>query len=263
VAKRAALKHLLCVAGNSVSVRARRFRVVRQRFSDAGNAIGCAGRIFASIAAAISASQPRLFRSQLRLHRSQVRLVRRKNFRVVRRCDQCVATVFASIAARFGPRGAFLSRSQSLFSRGQRDWVRDPIAPILGCPLWSADDRTQAWRGANSSALSSPRINHIDHIDHKELSPLPVTTPRFFVFFVFFVAKQLDERTPHANRPHVHTYFLRRRANSMPSTRAWRLASMIFSLTPTVPHSSRPLEDWISTRVLAAVPVLDSRIRTL
>src|ERR1700722_2529564 len=53
------------------------------------------------------------------------------------------------------------------------------------------------------------------------------------------------------------------RRYSMESTSASRLASMILSLTPTVPHSSRPSLDWMRTRVLAAVPVLESRIRTL
>ena len=37
----------------------------------------------------------------------------------------------------------------------------------------------------------------------------------------------------------------------------------MFSLTPTVPHSSLPSLDSISTRVLAAVPVAVSRMRTL
>ena len=47
------------------------------------------------------------------------------------------------------------------------------------------------------------------------------------------------------------------------STSAWRLASMMFSLTPTVPQSRLPSVDWMSTRVLAAVPVAVSRMRTL
>ena len=38
---------------------------------------------------------------------------------------------------------------------------------------------------------------------------------------------------------------------------------MMLSLTPTVPHSSWPFVDSISTRVFAAVPVLDSMMRTL
>ena len=37
----------------------------------------------------------------------------------------------------------------------------------------------------------------------------------------------------------------------MLSTSAWRLASMMLSLTPTVPHSRLPSVDWMSTRVLA------------
>ena len=41
----------------------------------------------------------------------------------------------------------------------------------------------------------------------------------------------------------------------MLSTSACRLASMMFSLTPTVPHSRWPSLDWMSTRVFAAVPV--------
>ncbi len=52
-------------------------------------------------------------------------------------------------------------------------------------------------------------------------------------------------------------------AYSRLSTSAWRLASMILSFTPTVPHSSLPSVDWISTRVRALVPVEDSRMRTL
>src|SRR5436190_14114875 len=49
----------------------------------------------------------------------------------------------------------------------------------------------------------------------------------------------------------------------MLSTKACRLASTIFSLTPTVLHSFLPSLDSISTRVLAAVPVAESRMRTL
>ncbi len=52
-------------------------------------------------------------------------------------------------------------------------------------------------------------------------------------------------------------------AYSMLSTSACRLASIIFSLTPTVPHSHLPSPLVISTRVLAAVPVAESRMRTL
>ena len=61
-------------------------------------------------------------------------------------------------------------------------------------------------------------------------------------------------------RPTCH---FRVREYSMLSVSAWRLASMMFSLTPTVPHSFLPSLDWMRTRVLAAVPVLDSRMRTL
>ena len=49
----------------------------------------------------------------------------------------------------------------------------------------------------------------------------------------------------------------------MLSASACKLASMMFSLTPTVPHSRLPSVDVMSTRVLAAVPVLLSRMRTL
>src|SRR6185369_13746283 len=52
-------------------------------------------------------------------------------------------------------------------------------------------------------------------------------------------------------------------ANSMLSTSACKLASTIFSLTPTVLHSSVPSVDCSRTRVFAAVPVAESRIRTL
>lgn len=52
-------------------------------------------------------------------------------------------------------------------------------------------------------------------------------------------------------------------AYSIESTSACKLASMIFSLTPTVPHSVLPSVDVISTRVRAAVPATPSRIRTL
>jgi len=52
-------------------------------------------------------------------------------------------------------------------------------------------------------------------------------------------------------------------AHSRLSTSACRLASTMFSLTPMVPHSVTPSVDWISTRVVAAVPVVESMIRTL
>ncbi len=57
-------------------------------------------------------------------------------------------------------------------------------------------------------------------------------------------------------------YFLRR-AYSMESTSASSEAVMMFSLTPTVPHSRLPSVLWMSTRVLAPVPATPSRIRTL
>lgn len=50
---------------------------------------------------------------------------------------------------------------------------------------------------------------------------------------------------------------------SMLSTSACKLASMMLLLAPTVPHSALPSPDSISTRVLEAVPVAESRIRTL
>ena len=52
-------------------------------------------------------------------------------------------------------------------------------------------------------------------------------------------------------------------AHSRLSTSACKLASTMFSLTPMVPHSLTPSLDWISTRVVAAVPVDESMIRTL
>ena len=52
-------------------------------------------------------------------------------------------------------------------------------------------------------------------------------------------------------------------AHSRLSTSACRLASTMFSLTPMVPHSVTPSLDWISTRVVAAVPVVESMMRTL
>src|SRR5438105_3136762 len=58
----------------------------------------------------------------------------------------------------------------------------------------------------------------------------------------------------------VH-FFVRR--YSKLSERAWTLASMILSCTPTVPHSSLPSVDSIRTRVRAPVPAVESRIRTL
>lgn len=47
----------------------------------------------------------------------------------------------------------------------------------------------------------------------------------------------------------------------MESTSASSEAVMIFSLTPTVPHSRLPSVLWMSTRVLAPVPATPSRIR--
>src|SRR4029077_20182519 len=53
------------------------------------------------------------------------------------------------------------------------------------------------------------------------------------------------------------------KANSMLSTSACKLASMMFSLTPTRPHSRLPSVDSMRTRVRAAVPATPSRMRTL
>src|ERR1043166_9261045 len=50
---------------------------------------------------------------------------------------------------------------------------------------------------------------------------------------------------------------------STESTRASQLASMMLSSTPTVPHVSVPSVLSMMTRVLAAVPVDVSRMRTL
>ncbi len=58
-------------------------------------------------------------------------------------------------------------------------------------------------------------------------------------------------------------YFFRISAYSMLSVSAWRLASMMFPSQPTVPHSSLPSVDSMSTRVFAPVPVSVSRMRTL
>lgn len=52
-------------------------------------------------------------------------------------------------------------------------------------------------------------------------------------------------------------------AYSIESTSACKLASMMFSLTPTVPHSRLPSLEVMSTRVLAAVPVVPLMMRTL
>jgi len=57
--------------------------------------------------------------------------------------------------------------------------------------------------------------------------------------------------------------YFRAKKNSMLSTRASQLASMIFVLTPTVPHSRLPSLLTTRTRVLAAVPVPESMMRTL
>src|SRR5205085_2580722 len=50
---------------------------------------------------------------------------------------------------------------------------------------------------------------------------------------------------------------------SMASTRANQLASMIFSLTPIVPHTSSWSDDSMSTRMRAAVPASLLTTRTL
>ena len=46
-------------------------------------------------------------------------------------------------------------------------------------------------------------------------------------------------------------------AYSIESTKACKLASMMFSLTPTVPHSRLPSVEVMRTRVLAAVPAIN------
>ena len=48
----------------------------------------------------------------------------------------------------------------------------------------------------------------------------------------------------------------------MESTRASHEASTTFSPTPTLPQQSRPSEESMSTRVVAAVPLSSSRMRT-
>ena len=49
------------------------------------------------------------------------------------------------------------------------------------------------------------------------------------------------------------------RPHSILSTSACKLASMMFSLTPTVPHSRFPFVDWMSTRVFEAVPEFEGK----
>lgn len=51
--------------------------------------------------------------------------------------------------------------------------------------------------------------------------------------------------------------------NSMLSTSACQLASMIFSETPTVPHFFKPSPDSIKTRTFEPVPSLAAKTRTL
>src|SRR5207302_10406008 len=55
----------------------------------------------------------------------------------------------------------------------------------------------------------------------------------------------------------------RRSLYSIESTSACQDASMMLSATPTVPHVSSPSPEVMSTRVLAAVPLDSSRMRTL
>src|SRR5262245_54670162 len=66
---------------------------------------------------------------------------------------------------------------------------------------------------------------------------------------------------PGSEDPSSTTSFTK--AYSRLSISACRLASMMLSFTPTVPHSALPSVVWMSTRVLAAVPVLESMMRTL
>src|SRR3989442_2827333 len=54
----------------------------------------------------------------------------------------------------------------------------------------------------------------------------------------------------------------RRSLYSIESTSACQDASMMLSATPTVPHVSSPSPEVMSTRVLAAVPLDSSRMRT-
>ncbi len=53
------------------------------------------------------------------------------------------------------------------------------------------------------------------------------------------------------------------KAYSSESTSASQEASMMFSETPIVPHSRSPSEESSSTRVIASVPWVSSRMRTL
>ena len=78
-----------------------------------------------------------------------------------------------------------------------------------------------------------------------------------------FWPQQIDFRIRVHPCPSVVKHHFRRRAYSMESTSAWRLASMMLLLTPTVPHSRLPSLDMMRTRVFAAVPVAPLMMRTL
>src|SRR5438477_7750398 len=71
------------------------------------------------------------------------------------------------------------------------------------------------------------------------------------------------QHSPPMCTPHTCGLALLIRRYSMLSISACKLASIMFSLAPTVPHSSLPSVDSIRTRVLAAVPVAVSKMRTL
>src|SRR5438093_2876893 len=122
------------------------------------------------------------------------------------------------------------------------------------------------WR--NNNRVSGPLLADARGIGDKALLVGPKLIPfvldrlRFVGFgnFRHATIQEMISISPKCRKWSSSTYFLVS-AYSMLSISACKLASTIFSLTPTVPHSSLPLLDSIRTRVLAAVPVVESRMR--
>src|SRR5205823_14944202 len=90
-----------------------------------------------------------------------------------------------------------------------------------------------------------PRNHHETHEIHEKMQWLFFFLFVYFVCFVVYFSSSLNS------------------LYSIESTNACQLASMMFSLTPTVPQTSLLSRDSMTTRTRAAVPALALTTRTL
>ena len=104
--------------------------------------------------------------------------------------------------------------------------------------------------------LGEPALEALDHRAQREPARAQDLEHQLLLARVDLRA---GERDRVGFRPFAHSW----KAYSSESTSASQEASMMFSETPIVPHSRSPSEESSRTRVMAPVPWLSSRIRTL